>query len=127
MTSIYTSGLQALLDSTLNWASADIRAVLLSAAYRFDSEHAHLRDLLPHAMGETDALPGRDVRGTTAIAEGAHVIATREARGAYVAVYQRGPGTLLFCCPITPVQAVIGQRVDISWPDGVALSLGEGE
>lgn len=127
MTSFYTSGLRALLDGSLNWESADIRAVLLSAAYRFDAGHAHLRDVLPHAMGETDTLPDRGVQGLTATAGGVHVIATKEARGAYVAIYQRDSGAMLVCCPITPVQAVIGQRVDISWPDGVVLSLGEGE
>lgn len=125
MTTIYDTCRQALLRSTLEWETSDLRAVLVSPGYRFSREHRALRDVLPHALGASDTLRGCEIDGLTATAQPCYIIATKEARGAGVVVYRHSDGILLTYAPITPVQAVIGQRVDVAWPDGVVLSLDE--
>lgn len=126
MTTIYDTCRQALLRGSLDWASSDLRAVLVSPGYRFSRTHHVLREVLPHALGASDTLRGCEIDGLTTTAQPCYIIATKEARGAGVVVYRHSDGILLTYAPITPVQAVIGQRVDVSWPNGVVLSL-EGE
>ena len=123
MTTIYDTCRQALLHGTLAWDASDLRAVLVSPGYKFSRGHRVLRDVLPHALGTSDPLHGCEIDGLTATAQPCYIIATREARGAGVVVYRHSDGILLAYAPITPVQAVIGQRVDVSWPNGVVLSL----
>lgn len=123
MTTIYDTCRQALLHGTLAWDASDLRAVLVSPGYKFSRGHRVLRDVLPHALGASDPLRGCEIEGLTATAQSCYIIATREARGAGVVVYRHSDGILLTYAPITPVQAVIGQRVDVSWPNGVVLSL----
>lgn len=125
MTTIYDTCRQALLHGTLAWDASDLRAVLVSPGYKFSRGHRVLRDVLPHALGASDPLRGCEIEGLTATAQSCYIIATREARGAGVVVYRHTDGILLAYAPITPVQAVIGQRVDVSWPDGAILSLEE--
>ena len=123
MTTIYDTCRQALLHGTLAWDASDLRAVLVSPGYKFSRGHRVLRDVLPHALGASDPLRGCEIEGLTATAQSCYIIATKEARGAGVVVYRHSDGILLAYAPITPVQAVIGQRVDVSWPNGVVLSL----
>lgn len=123
MSHIYRSGLRSLLDGSLSWESADIRAVLLGAGYTFRFEHATVQEVLRYAAGMSDPLPQRRIDGLTAVCEPTYVLATREARCAGVAVYSHRTGVMLAYSPIAPVHPVIGQRVDVSWPNGAVFSL----
>ena len=123
MSHIYRSGLQALLDSSLAWETADIRAALLGAGYAFSYEHHTFQDVLRWAAGTSDPLPDRSVEDLTAACGATYVLASREARCAGVAVYNHKTGALIAYSPIAPVHPVLGQRVDVSWPDGAVFSL----
>lgn len=44
MANMYNTGIQDLMDGTIQWGTTDIRAVLIKATYTFDPDHDFLDD-----------------------------------------------------------------------------------
>jgi len=121
----YEAGLEGVIDGSVNFVLGDMRLVLLQKGYEFSAErHRVFADLAPFVNGVSDPLIGKRAQGRVAFADPCYVLAQREVISDAVAVYQHGGEMrLLFWSEARSSKPVMGQRVDIPWPDGLVFTL----
>ncbi len=124
---LYDAALADILAQRLNWVQDEFCVALVQRAYKFSPSHTSLADIAAHVNGASDVLAGRVLKSREAFADATYVLALRGTYADQTVVYRKDTKAsgmrLVAWARITPVQPVLGQRVDISWPDGRVFTL----
>lgn len=121
MAELYDGGVAGLLDQSMSWQDGEAKVTLVARGYTFSAAHRTVKDLGAHANGTSDALTGCRYESRVGKADPSYVLADRPDYSTATVVHVNG--RLLTYSPISPVQPVRGQRVDVAWPDNEVFAL----
>jgi hypothetical protein len=120
MSGFYDTGVEGLVDQSLNWVKDDLRVCLLRASYVFKPTHTSLADVMRAAAGMSGTITGRRAEGRALMADPTFVLATQAARVNQVVIYRTGrtagESRLVLHSPIADLSPLQGQRVEVPWP-----------
>ena len=83
---LFDPGREGFLDGSYNWASSDVRAMLVKSAYTFSAAHKFLTDLGANDNGRTAALGAKSV--TNGVADAADTSLTATAAAGVAALHR---------------------------------------
>lgn len=52
MANLYNTGIQDLMDGTIQWGTSDMRCILLTSSYTFDADHDFLDDVSANEISQ---------------------------------------------------------------------------
>jgi len=123
---LFNSGREGFLDGSINWASGDIRVMLVKSTYVWDAADKFIADLGAVDNGRSASLAGKTVTDGVADAAATSLVATAAAACSALVIFQHTGNdatarliafidTPVAGLPFTPAA---GQTVNITWDAG---------
>jgi hypothetical protein len=123
---LFDPGREGFLDGTINWASGDIRVMLIFSSYTFLPTHKFLADLGVVDNGRSTSLGSKTQTAGVADAADTGLVATAAVPCKALVIYQHtgNDSTARLIAFIDtaaglPFTPGIGQTVNITWDSGV--------
>lgn len=123
---LFDPGREGFLDGSYNWASSDVRVMLVKSTYTFSAAHKFITDLGANDNGRSAALASKT--STNGVADAADTTLTATAAtacNALVVFYHTGADATarLIAYIDTPTSGLpftpsAGQTVNITWDNG---------
>lgn len=121
---MYPVAVEKILAQKLDWASGQFRVCLMRSTYKFDPEDRVYGDVSSMSNGVCPDNISTSRSGTRGSAKPTFLLAAAEVKCDKVVVFQNaGEKTLVACSSIPAITPILGQRVDIDWPEDLVFDL----